>query len=128
MTIAKQKSFRAIVNPKTKVLRILCRDKLNDFLETLTGEVDITISEVSSRTHFQNNYYWKVVIGTLIKTDPLIGHSKNEMHEVLKQHFNIESTSKLDKYEFMEYIDEIIRWAAMEWEIVIPEPNEEEVG
>ena len=127
MTIAKQKSFRAIVNPKTKVLKILCRDKLNDFLETLTGEVDITISEVSSRTHFQNNYYWKVVIGTLIKTDPLIGHSKNEMHDVLKQHFNIESTSKLDKYEFMEYIDEIIRWAAMEWKIVIPEPNEEEV-
>ena len=127
MTIAKQKSFRAIVNPKTKVLKILCRDKLNDFLETLTGEVDITISEVSSRTHFQNNYYWKVVIGTLIKTDPLIGHSKNEMHDVLKQHFNIESTSKLDKYEFMEYIDEIIRWAAMEWQIVIPEPNEEEV-
>ena len=115
------------MNPKTKVLKILCSDKLNDFLETLTGEVDITISEVSSRTHFQNNYYWKVVIGTLIKTDPLIGHSKNEMHDVLKQHFNIESTSKLDKYEFMEYIDEIIRWAAMEWQIVIPEPNEEEV-
>ena len=101
---------------------------MHSFLETLSGEVDITITEVSSRTHFQNNYYWKVVIGTLIKHDPLIGHTKNEMHDVLKNHFNIESTSKLDKYEFMEYIDEIIRWSAREFQILIPEPDEEEVG
>ena len=60
--IAKTKSFRANINKKTRVLKILNRKKMSEFLESLEGEVDITISEVSSRTHFQNNYYWKVVV------------------------------------------------------------------
>ena len=60
MSVAKVKSFRGVIDPENKTLKILNRNKMNEFLETLEGEVDITISEVSSRTHFQNNYYWKI--------------------------------------------------------------------
>ena len=119
------KSFRAVVDQKTNVLKIQNRDALNEFLGTLDGEVDITISEVHSRTHFQNNYYWKVVIGTLINTDPLIGHTKDEMHDILKEQFKIKSTTELNVYEFRDYIDRITRWSAKEFGIRIPEPDEE---
>jgi len=122
----KTKSFRGFINKKTNVLRLSNRDSFNEFLSTLSGEVELTVSEVCSRTHFQNNYYWKVVIGVLISTDPLIGHTKDEMHEILKNEFKVESTSKLNVYEFRDYIDRIIRWAAVTWEIRIPEPDEED--
>ena len=83
----KTKSFRGMINKKTHVLRLSNKDAFNAFLATLEGEVELTITEVKSRTHFQNNYYWKVVIGTLVNTDPLIGHTKEEMHDILKNHF-----------------------------------------
>lgn len=121
----KSKTFRAEINAKTKILKVLNREGMNDFLDTLSGEVEITISEVHSRTHFQNNYYWKVVIGTLISTDPLIGHTKDEMHNVLKNEFNVKSTSKMNVYEFTEYIDQIIRWAVITWDIRIPDPDDD---
>ena len=121
----KSKSFRAVVSPQTKVLKILNREGMDAFLDSLSGEVDITISEVHSRTHFQNNYYWKVVIGTLVSTDPLIGHTKDEMHSILKNQFKVKTTSKLNVYEFTEYIDQIIRWAAITWDIRVPDPDDD---
>ena len=123
MSIAKSKSFRAVIDPNNKALKILNRNKMNEFLETLNGEVDITISEVSSRTHFQNNYYWKIACKMF---GDELGYTKEEMHEVLKDKFNIESTSKLDMDEFRDYLDRILRWAAVDFSITLPEPEEEE--
>jgi len=46
------------------LLKFNDRAKLDRFLESIgDGELMITIEEVSSRTSFQNNYYWKGVIG-----------------------------------------------------------------
>jgi hypothetical protein len=122
----KTKSFRGIVNPETRVLKIINKKGFDKFLESLEGEIEIVVSEVNSRTHWQNNYYWKVVIGTLIGSNSLGGHTKDEMHRVLKNHFKIKSTTKLNVYEFQDYIDRIIRWAAIDFSIVIPEPEEQE--
>ena len=41
--IAKSKSFRAVINKNTRVLKLLNRKGIGEFLETLEGEVDITI-------------------------------------------------------------------------------------
>ena len=122
MSVAKVKSFRGVIDPENKTLKILNRNKMNEFLETLEGEVDITISEVSSRTHFQNNYYW--IIACKMFGEEL-GYTKEEMHEVLKHKFNIESTSKLDMDEFRDYLDRILRWAAVDFSITLPEPEED---
>ena len=121
--IAKSKSFRGIVKKDTRTLKIINRDKMAEFLESLEGEVDITISEVTSRTHFQNNYYWKVVVKVF---GDELGYTREEMHEVLKNEFKIESTSKLTKDEFRDYIDRIIRWASTHFQIVLPDPDEED--
>ena len=122
----KSKAFRGIVNPETRVLKIINKEKFDKFLESLEGEIEIVVSEVHSRTHWQNNYYWKVVIGTLIGSNSLGGHTKDEMHRILKNHFKVESTTKLNVYEFQDYIDRIIRWSAIDFNIVIPEPEDQE--
>ena len=113
-----------MINPITRVLKIINRERLNKFLSTLKGEVDITISEVHSRAHFQNNYYWKVIIGTMLECETFGGYTKDELHDTLKEHFNIKSTSKLNSDEFTDYIDRVSRWCAIEWGISIPEPTE----
>tara|TARA_R110002012_G_scaffold7562_4_gene35264 strand:+ start:1766 stop:2134 length:369 start_codon:yes stop_codon:yes gene_type:complete len=122
MSVAKSKSFRGLIHPEKKTLKIINRERMNNFLETLTGEVDITISEISSRTHYQNNYYWKIACKFFGEE---LGYTKEEMHEVLKDKFNIESTSKLDMDEFRDYLDRIIRWAAINFQITLPDPDEE---
>jgi len=121
--IAKSKSFRAVINKNTRVLKLLNRKGIGEFLETLEGEVDITISEVKSRTHFQNNYYWKVVVRVF---GDELGYTREEMHEVLKKEFKVESTTKLDRDEFRDYLDRIIRWASVNFQILIPDPDQEE--
>ena len=122
----KSKAFRGIVNPETRVLKIINKEKFDKFLESLEGEIEIVVSEVHSRTDWQNNYYLKVVIGTLIGSNSLGGHTKDEMHRILKNHFKVESTTKLNVYEFQDYIDRIIRWSAIDFNIVIPEPEDQE--
>ena len=121
--IAKSKSFRAVINKNTRVLKLLNRKGIGEFLETLEGEVDITISEVKSRTLFQNNYYWKVVVRVF---GDELGYTREEMHEVLKKEFKVESTTKLDRDEFRDYLDRIIRWASVNFQILIPDPDQEE--
>jgi hypothetical protein len=64
-----------------------------------------------------------VVIGTLIENEPMIGHTKDEMHQVLKAHFNVKSTSKLNTYEFTEFIDRVVRWSAQQG-VRIPDPDD----
>jgi hypothetical protein len=61
------------------------------------------------------------------------GYDKDEMHQALKEKFlriekveglpSTRSTADLTTLEFMDYIDEIVRWAATQG-VDIPEPSE----
>ena len=120
----KSRSFRAFADPKTKVVKIYNRKAMDEFLNTLSGEVEFHITEVDNRTHWQNNYYWKVVIGTLLLDEQFAGSTKDEMHEDLKNKFKVTSTKLLTVAEFSEYLELIVRWAS-EWAgIRIPDPYE----
>ena len=55
-----------------------------------------------------------------------LGYTREEMHEVLKKEFKVESTTKLDRDEFRDYLDRIIRWASVNFQILIPDPDQEE--
>tara|TARA_Y100000593_G_scaffold83824_1_gene158344 strand:+ start:38543 stop:38929 length:387 start_codon:yes stop_codon:yes gene_type:complete len=118
-------SFRGKIDKETKVLKINDRDSMDRFLETLEGLVEITIREVSSRTNHQNRYYWGPVMDTLINSGHFEGYFKNDMHDALKGHFNIESTKTLTTQSFQEYLNEITIWAATEYGIDIPPPSED---
>ena len=84
------------------------------------------------RTIPQNRYYWGVVIAILAEE---FGYTKDECHEALRYQFlripgenglpdKILHTSDLDTIAFNEYLENIRRWALIEYGIYIPEPNE----
>ena len=114
----KTKTFRGVVNPDTRVLKIINKDKFDKFLESLEGEIEIVVSEVHSRTHWQNNYYWNAV--RIIAEE--LGYTDNEMHATIKNHFEVESTKTLSTKEFASFIERLVRWSAIELNIVIPDP------
>ena len=98
-------------------------------LSKLEGQrVELTIrKERLVRSLSQNKYYWGVVIEIL---SDYFGYDKEEMHEALKFKFlkkhedtdlvTVGSTAKLSTAEFTEYIDAIIRWSSVEYQVVIP--------
>ena len=98
-------------------------------LSRLEGQrIELTIrKERLLRSLNQNRYYWSVIIEIL---SDYFGYEKEEMHEALKFKFlkkhedtdlvTVGSTAKLSTAEFTEYIDEIVRWASTEYQVVIP--------
>jgi hypothetical protein len=83
------------------------------------------------RSKAQNDYYWSVIIRTLGST---FGYTDEEMHETIKFMFlreqpigkpiHIKSTADLNTKEAETMYEQIRTWAAMEYGIYIPEPNE----
>ena len=67
--MSKSKSFRAKVDTEKQVLSFYDRQGFLDFIQTIKGEIDITVTEVKSRTHWQNRYYHGVVIKTLLEDE-----------------------------------------------------------
>ena len=128
----KSKSFRAYADPESIVLKIYNRKAMEEFLNTLNGEVEFHITEVDNRTHWQNNYYRGGVIGRpgvegcLLNSETFGGYTPDELHEALKQRFKITSTKLLTVAEFSEYIEQIVRWAALEYQVPVAPPYGEE--
>lgn len=100
-------------------------------ISIINGPVEMTIKEKrATRSLRQNAYYWGVVIPIL---GGYFGYDAEEMHEALKFHFlrvhtnilpTVRSTASLNISEFIEYIDKVIHWAATEFSITIPLPDE----
>ena len=104
-------------------MSLLNRTEFDNAISKLQGEYYIELKETGVRSAQQNNYYWKVVVKVF---GDELGYTREEMHEVLKNEFKIESTSKLDRDEFRDYLDKIIRWASIHFQILIPDPNQDE--
>jgi len=123
--------FRGIVqNGKIKF------DNVSSYLVYLSGlegkRIEFTIQkERHARSLNQNSFYWAVVVEILGQH---FGYEPEEMHEALKFKFlkkhegsdlvTVGSTAKLSTVEFGEYLDKIIRWAATEYQVVIPSSDE----
>jgi hypothetical protein len=101
-------------------------------LEGKPVEVVLRIHKSQRSTH-QLRYYWGVIIELLAQH---CGYTPEEMHESLKYLFlsdhemdlnelvRIKSTAQLSTKEFADYIDRIVRWAAVKLEIYLPDPNQ----
>ena len=127
----KLKSFRAVVEDEYKI-RILNRDSFDKFLNNFEeGTIlEIVVKEIENRTQLQNSYYWGQVIGSPSKEGSLMsnemfqGYTKQELHEALKEKFEVKSTAGMEQEEFTEYINKIIRWAAEFADMYIKEPED----
>jgi len=83
------------------------------------------------RSNNQNSYYWGVIL-ELISQET--GMTPDESHEAMKLLFlkkrvseklwTIRSTSTLNTLEFEEYLENVKRFASLELNIIIPDPNE----
>src|SRR5690606_15004888 len=105
-------------------------EKFNQYLESLTGRIEVVVKKFrKSRSDNENRYYWGVVVELLSKE---LGYEREEMHEALKWQFlrdesrkipTVRSTADLSTVEFEDYLSRIRRWASIEMEINIPLPN-----
>ena len=73
-----------------------------------TEECYIDIKPSKIRNTAQNNYYWSI----LRDFGKQVGYHPEEMHEVIKSHFKIKTTSEFTIEEFSEFIDRVIYYAA----------------
>ena len=127
----KHKSFRAVIDEPYK-LRILNRAGFDRFLGELDVDtmLEIEVNEDVNRTHIQNSYYWGQVIGSPSKEGSLLsnemfqGYTKQELHEALKDKFEVKATMVMRQEDFTEYINKIIRWAAEFADMYIKEPED----
>ena len=127
----KHKSFRVVVEEDYKI-RILNRESFDKFLNEFEEGtmLELVVKEIENRTQMQNSYYWGQVIGSPSKEGSLMsnemfqGYTKQELHEALKEKFDVKSTAGMEQEEFTEYINKIIRWAAEFAGMYIKEPED----
>jgi len=108
-------------------------DLFKFYLSTLEKKlVECIIKPIHKRRSLsQNRYYWGVVLQIISEVTE---HTPEELHEVFKEKFLNkievmgtlipESTTRISKKEFSEYIDRIRQWALDFLGIQIPAPNE----
>ena len=95
------------------------RQEFINAIKDIEGDFYLELKEVGVRSPQQNNYYWSIV--ELLGNE--LGYTKQEMHHLLKIQFDIDSTKSLEVPEFAKFIEEIIRWSAIEFSISIPDPK-----
>jgi hypothetical protein len=90
----------------------------------------------TKRSDRQNRYYWGVVIQILAN---FCGYEPEEMHESLKYQFlrdpanekyglpKIGSTADLSTDEFNQYVNRVVRWAATNLQVFIPDASQIEI-
>lgn len=82
------------------------------------------------RSNNQNAYYWGVIL-ELISQET--GMTMDESHSAMKllflkkriseELYTIRSTATLNTLEFEEYLEKVKRFASLELNIIIPDPN-----
>ena len=88
-----------------------------DYLYLIEGDVHLEIKPAEKVRSPQQNAYYRVIIRILSKE---LGYTEAEMHDTLKEKYDIESTKQLSKEEFTELLEQIKRWAVMDMGIVLP--------
>ena len=79
------------------------------FLNGIKGEVWIDIKVAPKMRSSEQNGYYRTIIRQLGNH---LGYDEDEMHDVIKQKFAVQSTKDLTVDEFSELLDRIIRFSA----------------
>lgn len=104
------------------------------------GDYSLTLKTKGRRSNRQNSYYWAVVVPMIAEELRELGNDVSDelTHEYLKGRFNktelvgaggeylgdvSDSTTKLNKEEFAQYVDKCVQFAAETLGVTIPPPN-----
>lgn len=123
---------------ENKKLVIPNQQAMTEYIASLDGKfVTVEIKKTVSKRSVKQNRLWHLYVNILSQE---LGYEHDEMHEICKFKFlkkvridentgdeleYIGSTAKLNKTEFSELTENLIRWAAMQFNIVLPLPNEQ---
>ena len=88
-----------------------------DYLYLIEGDVHLEIKPAEKVRSPQQNAYYRVIIRILSNE---LGYTEQEMHETIKDKYDIGSTKQLSVDEFTEFIEIIKRWAVTDMGIVLP--------
>lgn len=115
-------------------------DKFRDYIAHLGQNIEVEVivrKRRKKRSMAENNYYWGVVIATLV---PEMGLTDKQVHEFLKKEFLLQeiqikgkmyniirSTTDLSTIEMEDYLEKVRTWSAIELGCVIPLPNEVDI-
>ena len=105
-------------NIKDGKMTLTDKEEFDKVISKLQVDYYIELKETGVRSSQQNNYYWNAV--RIIAEE--LGYTDNEMHATIKNHFEVESTKTLSTKEFASFIERLVRWSAIELNIVIPDP------
>jgi len=108
----------------------------NGTLTAFEGKpITVTVERKRSiRSRNQNDYFHGVICGLLSEHT---GYEPTEMKDILKQKFLLvrddkfprcRKTSELNTEEMSNFMDQCIRWAAIDLGLVIPDPDREHVA
>jgi hypothetical protein len=118
------KTFRATIDADHHVLRMYSPDRWREYLETLEGDILITISQPKDiRSKQQNDHYWGILT-ELVKEEVFSGYSRYELHEVFKEKFDIDSTKDLTVEQFSGYLNDIREFAREYAGVYLREPDD----
>jgi hypothetical protein len=127
------------VNAETGEWDGLPKTKFRKEVARLFGGESIEIIIHKKKKHRsvqQNRYYWLIV--TMLSDHT--GFTKDELHAILKSKFlrtekaseqsgliyeYIKSTTELTTVEYMDYLESVRQFAVEEFDIQLPEPNEQ---
>ena len=130
-------TFYSNVNDEGELQRNV-RQQIKELLPYYKNErIEITVQKLrSKRSLKQNRLFWVYV--TIIANE--LGYEKEQMKEIISYKFlkrervdertgeifeYIESTTKLNKTDFADMVNSLIRWAAETLHIVLPLPDQQ---
>lgn len=93
---------------------------LTRFLNGIKGEVWVDIKVAPKFRSNQQNGYYRTIVRNLAKE---VGETEDDMHLIIKNYFKIESTKELTQDEFSEFLDRLIRWAAIFLGFAVKDPR-----
>ena len=94
---------------KNGVLTLHDKDGFKRYIKDIDSDVWIDIKTAPKARSTQQNAYYRTIIRQIGNH---LGYSEDEMHDVIKQKFAIQSTKDLSKDDFSELLDRIIRFSA----------------
>ena len=97
--------------------------------------LEVSIKPKSNRSTRQNSWLWACT--TILSKE--LGYEKDKMHEIIKFKFLkreivtdqgevlewIDSTAKLSKEDFAEFMEGLIRWSIQTFNVSLPYPDEQ---
>ena len=94
---------------KNGSLKLHDKDGFKRFIKDIDSDVWIDVKVAPKMRSAQQNAYYRTIIRQIGNH---LGYNEDEMHDVIKQKFEIQSTKDLTKEDFSELLDRIIRFSA----------------